>query len=173
MQEDGRNLLWREYWRILELIGQQQREIGNLREGFCFLSKADLIIIFIAWLERGQEGKGRRGWLKSRVPEWARGMPRAQMEEGQMWRFSAADTGGGGDWGTESDCRRVGAGVWLMKWAACKSGPVVRGWRGLQQWWWQSRGRAAPGQHGMTLRVSVFTKLLLSTRHRCQGCRVE
>lgn len=39
----------------------------------------------------------------------------------------SADTGGGGDWGTKSHCRWVGAGVRLMKWAACESGPVVRG----------------------------------------------
>lgn len=52
---------------------------------------------------------------------------RVRMKGSQMWRSCTADTGGGGDWGTESDCRWVGAGVRLMKWAACESGPVVRG----------------------------------------------
>ena len=149
----------------------------RLREGFCFLSKAGLII-FIRWLEpveREQEGRARRGWLMSRVPERD---ARAQIEGGQMWRTRPADTereGGreGACWGTESDRRQVGARVRLTGWEACKSGLGVRGWRRLPRRQWRRQRRADPGRRGVTLRVSVFIRLLRSAGHRCWGCRVE
>lgn len=80
------------YWS--RLVNSREE---RLREGFCFLSKVGLIIFF-RWLEpveREQEGRARRGWLMSRVPERD---ARAQIEGGQMWRARPADTerAGGG-----------------------------------------------------------------------------
>lgn len=112
------SFLWREYWR-LEV---DWSIIERVREGFCFLLKAALVIIFIGWiepLESDHEVKERNNWTES---AWV-GERNVQMRLGEVGAPSPDTVEEEG--GTMGDRVRLQAGQeqgWCVIRAACTVG---------------------------------------------------